>query len=554
MVDNLIEDDDLISQDDIDALLQSSQIGDMSDSDDSDTEGDMGELSQDDIDSLLNSNSLDFNQDSDDDSDDEFSDDEMELISQDDIDQLMSSQSGNRKPISEEIADPAETDDDDDDISMLISQDDINEMLDTQVKLTDTQNDIVEDETDGEPLEERPAVILDEPNPDPGDDLQQRETGTFDEDVIDDSEATPIKDCLITQEALDALVDRNVSPPGESAEAAPDSKILLESEVVELDFDLDQIESELDLDTGQKTAISPGDTVNLFSEDTDEGTVSQEDIDSLLSETDEDDDIDSLLNESGNDEIFGDDDILISQDDIDALLTASDQEDEDILGDLLDEASESVIEEDEAEEETDDDSDEDQVVLEGIDTIVSEPGSAQKEVEDQHRWYRSKLILAGISGLLFLVIFVPVSYFFFFSQESSNQTADRRMMMQETKSREVTVESVDINLVEKPAALEPGTMVLKDFLILASEDSKALTYVSADIIIDYTDKKAYFEINDNLPFYRELIYESIQKSINSDKGEDITEPEIIEVVELALKKVLPAHYINNIRFDAFKAG
>ena len=97
-------------------------------------------------------------------------------------------------------------------------------------------------------------------------------------------------------------------------------------------------------------------------------------------------------------------------------------------------------------------------------------------------------------------------------------------------------------------------MILKDFVILASDLSKGMAYITADISIDYSDQKAYHEIVNNLSFYRDLIYDSINKSFASEKGNEITEADILWVVETTLKKVLPGHYINRVSFKSFKAS
>ncbi|WDP87275.1 MAG: hypothetical protein HUN05_20870 [Desulfobacter sp.] len=122
-------------------------------------------------------------------------------------------------------------------------------------------------------------------------------------------------------------------------------------------------------------------------------------------------------------------------------------------------------------------------------------------------------------------------------------------------TRDLEIASVTIE--EEQALLNTrrsGTIVLADFVILASELSKKMTYVYADISIDYSDQRAYHEISNNISFYRDLIYESIQTRLVSEKQDELTEADLIWGVENSLKKVLPPHYIKKISFKTFRTS
>lgn len=81
-----------------------------------------------------------------------------------------------------------------------------------------------------------------------------------------------------------------------------------------------------------------------------------------------------------------------------------------------------------------------------------------------------------------------------------------------------------------------------------------MTYVYADISIDYSDQRAYHEISNNLSFYRDLIYEAIQTNLVSEKRNEVTEADLIWGVENSLKKVLPPHFIEKISFKTFRTS
>ena len=51
-----------------------------------------------------------------------------------------------------------------------------------------------------------------------------------------------------------------------------------------------------------------------------------------------------------------------------------------------------------------------------------------------------------------------------------------------------------------------------------------------------------------------MIYESIQKNLVWEKRNQVTETELVFGVENSLKKVLPAHYIENVSFKDFRAS
>jgi len=95
---------------------------------------------------------------------------------------------------------------------------------------------------------------------------------------------------------------------------------------------------------------------------------------------------------------------------------------------------------------------------------------------------------------------------------------------------------------------------LTDFVILAADQQKDLTYIYADISIDYSDQRAYHEINNHLAFYRDLIYEAIKTNLVSEKRNQVTESDLLWGVETSLKKVLPPHFIEKISFKTFRTS
>ncbi len=586
-----------LSQDDIDSLMGGSDSdedegGELSQDDidsmmggDDPEEDDGGELSQDDIDGLMGGGT--------DDADAADDDDEMELISQDDIDRLMNPSEDSSSPNAENIAD----DDADDEDDELISMDDIQGLMEGDEKTTDASDteapDIeLSEDMDSEDMDniapdedllsqdaddgiddfpdavEAPPALDEQPGEDNGVDDPL-------DDVIDTSDALEVNDCLITQDTMDELI-RNAPEPEEDIVEMDDEPEPIAEDPVALDMDdvsdpvdldplgLDPVDLDEDIDLGLEDSLTDDLDQMLDDEDTDlnldlegevDGDVTQEDIDALLQESDDDDFLDD------------DDDILISQDDIDTLLMAADQEDEDVLGDLLGEDADVGMDDDFDADDFDaddimdngmlDDSETDQVVLEGADEPEDgEDVAGPPKFQKIKKMLKSKLVLASAAAILVLGISVPTAYFIFFSQEPAS-LPDRESVtvVEQDTGRDIEVASVTIEEeTQIPAVKQSGTIVLTDFVILASDLSKEMTYVYADISIDYSDQRAYHEISNNLSFYRDLIYESIQTSLVSEKRNEVTEADLIWGVETSLKKVLPPHYIESISFKTFRTS
>jgi pilus assembly protein FimV len=506
MSDPMIEEDGLISQDDIDKLMGSFSIEEAEDkpANDDDLVDELGELSQDDIDSLMNSNLSDPEDSPDKPDAAEMEDGEMELISQDDIDQLMNSNSA-----SEETTLPALGDDEE---FEELSQDDIKALMGAQ---------------------------------DSKDEKEKKQ----DDFVINESEAAGVSDCLISQATLDGLIENfnttpdlvilDVDPPAPADKSPEPGAFKIPPDIS---------------DDDTEGFLKPQSDADVLELKDDKGDVTQEDIDALLSEPD--------------DEEETEDDVLISQDDIDTLLMAADQEDEDVPGDLMDKGVDIGLDEDlpekgapdeieeeeddnEIEDEEEDGGNEDQVVLQGEDEVATKPKKKNKKA-GSHR-IKKKLVLAFASFLVILGITVPITYFLFFSGGQKVQelvSAPPKPVV--NIQREVEIESSDTPLKQPVEDKNQGNMVLKDFVILAPDISKNMTYVTAEISIDYADQKVFKEIQNNLSYYRDLIYDAIGKGLVAEKQENITEAEILSRIETTLKKALPGNSIGRVGFISFK--
>lgn len=554
MSDPIIEEDGLISQDDIDKLMNASSVGEAEDAS-NDAMEELGELSQDDIDNLMNSNLSG--------QDDpvtildkpdgmaaiDTEEGEMELISQDDIEQLMNSNPASQtEPAFEEesstVFDEEEFEE--------FSKDDIKALMGAQDSKLEEENPAGVPEVRTQDLEEK--ISMDERIEESRakvKGIQKRE----DDFVINESEAVSVADCLISQITMDELI-KNFNTEPVSEPVIPDDMPLAVSES-DMTLESDTLKSSADTSPDDSfDFLKPESDPDVLELTDDREDVTQEDIDALLTEAD--------------DEEEAEDDILISQDDIDTLLMAADQEDEDVLGDILDKGldtgpedtglDESLLESETSDETDEDEEDEeenevneDQVVLQGEDEVAVKPKKKKKKAGSP--WYKRKLVLVSASLLITLGITIPITYFLFFSGgQDAHEVVSAPENPVETVKSEVEVQIVEAPVKQPEEIKQPGNIILKDFIILAPDTSKDMTYITADLSIDYADQNVHQEISNNLSYFRDLIYDSITKSMAIENRDKITETEILSMIETTLKKALPDNSISRVSFLSFKTS
>ncbi|MEN8211300.1 MAG: hypothetical protein ABFR31_06240 [Thermodesulfobacteriota bacterium] len=458
-------------------------------------------ISHNEIDKLLNSSSMEeakgklSSEESD-------SGEEFGELSQDDIDTLMHSNTF-------DSVEEAEADDEDD--MELISQDDIDNLMNSNIldsKEDETSLDgvkyVEEKKTSKENIEELTESAAQD---------NRKEDGSF----IEESEAVDVQECLVTQETIDDLINIFDDAPEPSSnepvmlneESASYSEEEIEPENEEVADSCDK-EKGIPSGTTSEDFLKPDSNAKMFDLEDDEEDITQEKIDALLLNYDD----------------YEDDDLLVTQDDIDTLLMVAEQEDEDVLGNLTDYDSDDALDDEEYEE---------------------------TDTESKSRWYKSKFVTACAFALIAMGIIVPAAYFLFF-QGDSGQTQNTVEQYAVEGLREIEIETVNIHIKGEGDINRAGNMLLKNFVILASDLSKEIAYITTDVSIDYSDQRAYHEIQNNLSFYRDLIYDSIKKSLASGENDQITEADIIWKVETTLKKVLPGNYIDRISFQSFRAS
>ncbi|MBF0468117.1 MAG: hypothetical protein HQK61_04415 [Desulfamplus sp.] len=575
------DDNPLFSQDDIDKLLNAQSIEEAEASNFSNEDDLIGELSQDDIDRMLNaassaeepetesSDNLDKDgpgQKGKEEIDQEEDDDDLDLgeLSQDDIDRMLNAQTSDE---SDAISDSIDADDDDDGAFDLVSQDDIDKLMGTD--LTDDPG------SDLDSMSDMDIDDLDVNIPLPADDDIEPEPADIDssETVIDESEAWNIQDCLITQDTIDNLLssrDEDVDISSQSADildddllnAGPEAET---SDPFQVNLAVDDPEPEFELN-GTDDLIN-SDLDNLLSD-------SPEDIDDLLNDISQDD-IDGFLSESDGEPEekitkspqTGDDDSIrnvISQDDIDALLAGTDEEDEDILADMeMDEDLKSIASPAKTVESSLPEDDDAQVILEESDdsSATLADGTVRQLAdlmgEDQEKPVKRRFLLKLIIFMLLFVILiagcVAGAYFLFFKEKVDQLVPSSQPIVKTQESEDLNTSVPDMNIQESQE-LSPGTITMVDFLVLTPDRKDGITYVSVDITIDYSYSKVFDAINSKLPYYRGIIYDAIENALKSDKGNKLTESELLEIVKDALNQELSEIKVDKIAFANFKTG
>jgi pilus assembly protein FimV len=301
-------------------------------------------------------------------------------------------------------------------------------------------------------------------------------------------------------------------------------------------------------------------------------------------------DIDSLLDDPGDD--AGDDDweqdSLISQDDIEELIKSSENEDEDALGDLDslgsidgsntdgdDFGDDSGNETNDDQEITKEDVEDEDPGAEDSKVILEESGESSspekpgKKTKKKKKRKGSTKIGKKLIIILLILLFVSILSLagYFFLKKDDKNLPQQQIVTKTVLVEKPMIESVEINVDEnssksnqakmsKPVSddliVEP--LIMKDFIILAPETIEGLSYIQVDINIDYSNDSAYYEIKENMPFYRDIVYSSVQKALDSNKGDKITEPDLLQIVQKALIKALPEGSIKKVSFKSFKAG
>ena len=124
--------------------------------------------------------------------------------------------------------------------------------------------------------------------------------------------------------------------------------------------------------------------------------------------------------------------------------------------------------------------------------------------------------------------------------------------------RVISPEVLSFPVVNTPMATAPTTfrmspraITLKGFLVPAPVERKDLTYITADVSIELTHSKAVSLIKAHAPFYRNIIYDVIKKVLGDLDKSKISEISLkIEILK-ALNGSVPERSIRDVIVDTF---
>ncbi len=455
---------DLVSPEDIEKLLEKTSDGKSDDQD----ESDLNLISQDDIDALISGEELSGSVST------ETEDSDDSLISQDDIDALLGG-----VDISEKADEAGNTDDSEDslisqgDIDALSGEEDIPEKTDAAGNTEGSEDSLIsQDDID--------ALLA-------GADTPQKS------DVTGNTEES--EDSLISQDDIDALLSGDVTDTSDELVIADDTDTSLISQE-DIDSLLNDVGSEKDNEDGQ--------------------TITQDDIENLLA-NDENESVANADSYTGEK--------LVSQEDIDKLLNAD-------IDDTNDEVIGAVV---------------DQVILEKGD---EEKTDSQKKRLNE--WLTTKkLIGCAVGAVLLIVAGISIAVFSGSPEEEIVETEIVEAEIVESNQEEVVVgfeeEMFQTNDLAETVFI---TVELKDFVVPAPLAMKNISYLSLDLTLEIVDVTSD-PIKGYEPFFRNIIYEVLNKALELQSESRIIEADLIRMLQKALNDALSEGSINKVSFKEF---
>lgn len=519
--------DSFISQDELDRLLADADSLGPEAFGQSDPAGDPPAdneemISQDDIDALLSLA---------DGPADTPASENSEVITQDDIDALL-----NTRPAPPETSAKALTIEDDDDLDVgadldLVTPEDIRKLL---------RSDAAETASPSAPM----------PDPDTGglDTITAEDLMGLTGSQEIKAEAGPLTgddDALITQEDINAiLAGATPSPPPAAAEpsvdvppapaptpapAPPKAQTPDKEESLISQEDIDSLLAGAGMLTGDESPAS--------TEAEEDNLISQEDIDKLL---------------MGKSDGVGAeaDETLIDQDDIDRLLNAA-QPFDDIR--LSTAAPEKLISQEDIDKLLSEDLDRgqskderlaDQVILE------ADPAGKKPPRTDTGPWYRSRLFVSVAA--VGLVLLVSLASLVLFSGKTEPPLADQVPAPSVgTPTRPDTVGPLDTQ--SPPLAQDIIQVTMNGFLVPAPANTKGMAYIALDMTLEISDAPTD-PIKDYEPFFRNIVYEVISKAFVLQSETRIVEADLKKMIKEALNDALSEGSVSRIDFNGFTAG
>ena len=197
----------------------------------------------------------------------------------------------------------------------------------------------------------------------------------------------------------------------------------------------------------------------------------------------------------------------------------------------------------------------DKTIIENSDTSTLQKIRDKQNQPSENNNFKKKLSYMLIG--LVLLILLSGGYFSFF-YKLNNKTQSPKLQINDEQNIQTNFTNkggfskTGTNL-KTSVIKELGEIKFKKFLILTSDKKNDIIYITADILIEYTDKQAYDKMMKHTAFYRNIIYDAMKKSIEIENKDKI-EKYFSATIKNALNTAMKAQYIDKVTFISFETG
>lgn len=308
-------------------------------------------------------------------------------------------------------------------------------------------------------------------------------------------------------------------------------------------------------------------------EDKDTDFISQDDIDSLLSQA-QDEELEA--------ENAAAEEMLEDTEESDGESSSEPEPESDQQSTPSDAASDSESETDQASESSDTEPDADQipsdigadevgeeisdrVILEDVPDEFDEPDEADEPGEpdepDEHptpkrKWKTKKLLIVASPVVLILcgvLGFVIVSSFRKPADDGLRTVQSFPIVRKEPEKKTESVKVLkEVLNLDAPVSVSGSHFVeLKKFLVPAPTQRKDLAYVTVDITIELTTSAANRLIKDHVAYYRNIIYDVLKKALEARDKSKINEISLKLAILKAFVGALPERSVKDVIVSTF---
>lgn len=279
-------------------------------------------------------------------------------------------------------------------------------------------------------------------------------------------------------------------------------------------------------------------------EEKDNDFISQDDIDALLSQAEEEE----LEAENAADEAMLEE--TEASDDESSPEKEPDSESE-IASEVSDAETDQLLDDVGVEEE--DDEIADRVILEDV---PEEADESDEPAAQKSKWGIKKLLLVA-SPVAFIVCGVLGYVLFTYTRKPAHEgqqaVQSHSIAQQESGKKTETVKILkEVVNIDAPAPVAAAHFIeLKKFLVPAPAQRKDLAYVTADISIELTTSSATRLIKDHSAFYRNIIYDVLKQALTATDKSKINEISLKIAILKALNSALPERSIKDVIVSTF---